>query len=117
MGDRRSHQRRARRFMARFGVEAPTNLGFTLDLSSTGLFIKTTMVVPIGSKVTIVLTLQDDSSLNLIGTVIWNKRVPAGLDRVMPKNGIGVLLIDPPEVYLKFISSLDQPAGEKVKAV
>ena len=108
MTERRSDPRSSKRFTVKFGVETETNLGFTTDLSRTGLFIKTTCVMPIGSPVMLSLTLPDDTIIHLKGTVVWNKKAPAGLDRIILKNGIGVRLQDPPSDYFRLLELLEE---------
>lgn len=107
MAERRTCERKSKRFMVRFGVDEATNLGFTTDLSRVGLFIKTTSVLPVGSHVRVILTLPDDTTLPLNGTVVWNKKIPASLSRVILKSGIAVLLEEPPSDYVRFLESLE----------
>jgi Tfp pilus assembly protein PilZ len=108
MAERRGVKRTSRRFTIKYGVDFPTNVGFSTDISPTGLFIKTTNVLPVGTPVKVLLSLPKGQEVYLTGKVVWYKKAPAGLDRVILKNGIGISLENPASEYIKFVESLDE---------
>ena len=79
-------------------------------MSETGLFVKTSRVYPPDTRLVIELFLPDKRVLSLHGRVMWAKRVPPQLVRLLRKAGMGVELIDPPLEYLNLIQSLSSAA-------
>jgi Tfp pilus assembly protein PilZ len=104
--EKRSRNRVARRLFVRFGPEQAINIGFTGDISLTGVFIKTNTMFAPGSILKMEIELPDSTMLHLSGTVMWAKKVPASMVRHIKKSGMGVKIIHPPEEYTKFVSSL-----------
>jgi len=98
--EKRPAKREMKRLFVRFGKELPTNVGYTTDISATGLFIKSSTIFPPQTVLRIALTLPDDRVVLLSGVVMWAKRVPPQLARLVRKNGMGVHLQQPDQVYL-----------------
>ncbi|MEO6667490.1 MAG: PilZ domain-containing protein [Nitrospiria bacterium] len=98
--------RRTKRIEVRFGVERASYLGFTVDVSATGLFLKTSTVFPPQTDLVLELTLPDQGILSLRGTVMWSKRVPPQLARHVKKAGMGIELIEPSAAYREFVALL-----------
>ena len=108
--EKQQRTRRTKRIEVRFGPEQPTDLGFTIDVSETGLFVKSNTVYPPDTRLVLELSLPDRRVLSLRGRVMWAKRVPPQLARLLRKAGMGVELIDPPPEYLNLIQSLSSAA-------
>jgi PilZ domain len=89
-----------KRLFVRFGKELPTYVGYTMDISATGLFIKSSAIFPPQTVLKIALTLPDDRVVLLSGQVMWAKRVPPQLASLVRKNGMGVRLPQPDATYL-----------------
>ena len=104
--EKQQRTRRTKRIEVRFGPERPTDLGFTIDVSETGLFVKTNTVYPPDTRLVLELSLSDRRVLSLRGRVMWAKRVPPQLARHLRKTGMGVELIDPPSEYLDLVKAL-----------
>lgn len=98
--------RRSKRIEVRFGVERASYLGFTVDVSATGLFLKTTTVFPPHTELILEITLPDQRILSLRGEVMWAKRVPPQLARHVKKAGMGIELIEPSAAYREFAALL-----------
>lgn len=90
MAEKRDITRYRKRLSLRFGIDAPTKLAFTEDLSADGLFIKTVNIAPLGARVKIELTLPDGALVALEGMVRWSKRVPPQMIHLVKKSGFGV---------------------------
>jgi hypothetical protein len=105
--EKRARNRIARRLFVRFGQEQVINIGFTGDISLTGIFIKTNTIFAPGSILKMEIELAGSKMLHLRGTVMWAKRVPTTLSRHIKKSGMGVRIMQPSEEYVKFVSSLD----------
>lgn len=106
--EKRTTQRVKKRFTVRFGLTKAESLGFTGDLSGTGIFIKSSKVFPPGSDLWIEITLADGRILELKGRVVWAKRVPPSLMRFVAKSGMGVFLSDAPSEYYSIVADLEK---------
>ena len=104
--EKRNKDRISRRLFVRFGPEQAINIGFSGDLSITGIFIKTNTMFAPGSILKLEIELPGSKVLHLRGTVMWAKRVPSTLVRHIKKSGMGVKILQPTEEYKKFVSSL-----------
>jgi len=93
MADKRSNDRRRRRFALCFGTDsAGSRRAFTEDLSPLGMFIKTANVCLPNTIVQIEL-LVDDQPIRFEARVMWAKRVPQNLFHLVKKGGMGVRII------------------------
>ncbi|MFC1591724.1 PilZ domain-containing protein [Thermodesulfobacteriota bacterium] len=101
MAEKRSFKRNRKRIKLRYGVEQPEYVGFTEDVSASGMFIKTAKIVLPGSTIKIEIQGPDTVPIILEGRVIWGKRVPPNLIKLIKKSGMGVIIT-------KFV------AGEKI---
>lgn len=90
MTDKRDTKRERKRLTLRFGVERPERSGFTEDISSQGLFIRTVSPYPPNTRLSIELLAPDDSIIRLEGVVRWIKKVPVNLMQFVKKGGMGI---------------------------
>lgn len=104
--EKRGKKRILKRLSVRFGIQKPDRTAFTHDLSSTGLFLKTTTVFPPSTKLNIEITLPDEKVVRFRGIVMWAKRIPSAFNRVIQKHGMGVHLLEIPEEYKALIERL-----------
>lgn len=95
-----------KRLQVRYGPDIPSHLGFTIDVSESGLFVKATIVYPPGTRLVLDLALPDGATISLRGEVSWVKRVPPSLARHLRKAGMGIAVLEPPVAYLDFVRSL-----------
>lgn len=106
--EKRDKRRFLKRLFVRFGDQKPEHVGFTHDLSATGIFLKTNNVFPPNTRLQIELTLPDETTLCCRGVVMWAKRIPPALSRMIQKHGMGVRLIEIPAAYKALIEKLNQ---------
>ena len=104
--EKRSKDRVGKRLFVKFGKEKPEKVGFTEDVSPTGLFIKTTTVFQPGTVLRIELTLPDHRTLLMAGQVMWAKQVPQSMLRLIKKSGMGVRLMQAGDDYKQFMTRL-----------
>lgn len=104
--EKRPAARRLKRLFVRFGTDLPIYVGYTTDISETGIFIKASTIFPPKTIVKIAVTMPDDRVVLLTGEVIWAKRVPAQLTRLVRKNGMGIRLQQPDASYLDLVKAL-----------
>lgn len=90
MAEKRLKKRVRRRIALRFGTVEATRLAFTEDISNDGLFVKTTNIATPGSRLIVTLMIEDDRLVVLEGRVMWAKRVPPQMIRLVKKSGMGV---------------------------
>ncbi len=90
MADKRDIRRIKRRIQIRFGIDDVARIGFTEDVSMTGMFIKSPNVVPPNSRIKIDFVLPDGGRVELEARVMWAKKVPANLFHLVKKSGMGV---------------------------
>jgi hypothetical protein len=90
--DKRDIARHKKRIKLRFGVEEPNKLGFTEDISTTGVFIKSPMVITPGKTLFVEFNLPDGEIILLKGRIMWAKRVPQSLLGKV-KGGMGIHIL------------------------
>ena len=90
MNDLRNLKRYRKRLTMKFGIDAPKRVAFTEDISLQGMCIKTAMVCPPGSRLKIELNLPDGNVAKISGVVMWAKKVPPNMIRLVKKCGMGV---------------------------
>jgi Tfp pilus assembly protein PilZ len=109
--DKRGKDRITKRLFVKFGMEKPDQVGFTEDISPSGLFIKCSTVLQPGSHVRIEIELSDHHFVLLAGEVVWAKKVPQHLLRMAKKSGMGIRLVQTGDDYKQFCAEL----GNKIK--
>ncbi len=92
-GESRNAKRNRKRLPLRFGVEEASRIGFTDDLSETGLFIKSAIVQNPNTILMIELTPPGGELVVLTGRVMWAKKIPPNLLRRL-KGGMGIRIIE-----------------------
>lgn len=109
MAEKRDITRHRKRLSLRFGIDTPTRLAFTEDISMHGLFIKTTNICPPGTRLQIELSLNDSDSVFLEGMVRWTKKVPPQMIHLVRKSGMGIKIlrfIAGEESYHSFVQNI-----------
>ena len=109
----RPNSRRKCRYLVEWVRWGVLCTGFTLDISPTGLFVRTTYIPENGESVTIHLLVRAGKKLRLRGTVVRSYRVPASL-RHYVASGFGIRLDEAPEEYFELLASLFQLRLAKV---
>ncbi|MBI3606411.1 MAG: pilus assembly protein PilZ [Nitrospirae bacterium] len=104
--EKQKQVRRTKRIEVRFGVNHPSQLGFTIDVSEAGLFVKTTAIYPAKTLRVLEMRLPDREGFSLRGYVTWAMRIPPALARHLRKAEMGIELINPPQEYLTFVRGL-----------
>ena len=104
--EKRDTGRLPKRHFVRFGKGLPEYIGFTGDVSPTGIFIKTSNVFEPGTLLNIELTLPNNRIVSVQGHVVWARRIPPNLIRFIKKSGMGIHLAQIPEDYRHFIRGL-----------
>lgn len=99
-------KRRSKRFIKRlevtFSARGLTYTGITSDIAKEGIFIRTQKGLPPGITVDVDLYLPSGEILKMKGVVKRTIKTPYQ----QIKNGMGIELIDPPQKYTDFASSL-----------
>lgn len=90
MADKRDLKRIKKRISIRFGIDEAVRVGFTEDISLTGMFITTPNVITPNSRIIIRFDLPEGAGVELEARVMWAKKVPANLFHLVKKSGMGV---------------------------
>jgi PilZ domain len=109
MEEARDTKRLRKRLTMKFGIEQPSRVAFTEDISLQGLCIRTAMVYPPGSRLRMDLNLPDGGTASIAGVVMWAKKVPPNMVRLVKKCGMGVRItcvISGREEYAKLCEEL-----------
>jgi hypothetical protein len=93
MAEKRNLGRHRKRFTLRYGMEEPVKTGFTEDISTTGIFIKSAYSCKPGSLITVELALDKERTVLFQGRVMWAKRVPPQMIHLVKKCGMGVKIV------------------------
>ena len=92
MPERRNLKRHRKRLQLRFGSDGPSRLGFTEDLSDTGIFLRSTFVHRPNTVLKVYLNVNDKSDVAFEGRVMWARKVPHNLmDKI--KGGMGIRIL------------------------
>lgn len=107
--DNRETGRARRRMMVRYGTNGPEKTGFTGNVSESGLFLRTNMVLAPGTMLQLEIQFPE-RNWSLWGRVVWAKKVPPQLAHVL-ECGMGVCFVDPPEDWLDFFDAWKAKSG------
>lgn len=104
MPDKRRKTRIRRRVRVMYGPEIPSKVGFTSDISETGLCVKSFTVYKPGEILLLEIETPDGHTIRLEGRVHWARRVPPNMLRKVKHAGMGVKIINftnGQDLYLK----------------
>lgn len=104
MADKRRKPRVRRRMRVLYGPWIPSKVGFTTDISETGLCIQTFGVYNPGSTLLIELELPSGHTARIEGRVHWARKVPPNMLRKVKYAGMGIKVVNfigDPEPYIK----------------
>lgn len=91
-----------------FGPVTPSQQGFTQDISETGLFITTTLLPKVGTRLMVQLETPTKKSSIVMGEVVRHVVVPPELRSVM-RHGFGVRLLSD-RAQVRSLMEADKPA-------
>ena len=93
-GNNLEDKRLAIKLQVNFGDRRLDNMGFTDDISASGIFIKTAVVYPSGTSLGIELALPDGELARMKGIVNWSKGVQPNLVWATKDAGMGVKITE-----------------------
>ena len=99
--DKRKDDRYRKRLPLKFGIDETSKVGFTEDISETGIFIRSTAPMAPNSILTVEIKTLKNDIIRLKGRVMWAKRVPHNMMHRI-KGGMGLLItefLDNEEIY------------------
>ncbi|PLX72187.1 MAG: pilus assembly protein PilZ [Desulfuromonas sp.] len=92
--DKRKDKRIRKRYSLKFGEETPIRVGFTEDISETGIFIRSPSVMPPNTILTVALKNKNSGDDVLLkGRIMWAKKVPQNMMHRI-KGGMGLLITE-----------------------
>ncbi|PLY04160.1 MAG: pilus assembly protein PilZ [Desulfuromonas sp.] len=92
MPERRDLKRYRKRLQLRYGPDGPSRIGFTEDLSDTGIFLRSTIVHNPNTVLQVCMNVAGQQDVIFRGRVMWARRVPANLMNKV-KGGMGVHIL------------------------
>ena len=93
MIDNRIDKRFRKRLSLRYGIDAATKVGFTEDISDTGIFVRSPVVLPPNTILIVDLRTTSNEIIQLKGRVMWAKKVPQNMMHRI-KGGMGLLITE-----------------------
>ena len=101
--------RQRKRVEVRFGLDKPQHIGYSGNLSTAGLMVRTTKVFPPGTVLAMELKLSE-GIYALEGMVIWAR---SGDVQWLQSGriGMGVMFVNPPEELLDALRARGVPAS------
>lgn len=93
MEDKRTDKRFRKRLSLRYGIDETTKIGFTEDISDTGIFIRSVAVLAPNTILTVELKTVSDEIVQLKGRIMWAKKVPQNMMHRI-KGGMGLLITE-----------------------
>src|SRR5262245_53222968 len=115
MAERRRNRRWPRQLEVRFwkqGEEGQGSRAISTNISRTGIFVRTQMVLPSGTRMRIAVG-HSGRSFTVEGVVMRALRSPAHLQSVMP-SGMGVRFMTSEELLEELLPAIDFQAEERV---
>lgn len=103
MAKKRRSTRTIKRLEIAFTARGLTYKGITSNLSREGIFIRTQKGLPPGVIVEVELYLPSGETLKMQGVV--KRTIKTQFQDI--KNGMGIELINPPQIYMEYIDSLE----------
>jgi hypothetical protein len=116
--EKQTHPRTRGRIRVRFGVDSLDHTAFTMNLSLTGLFLRTNAIFPPGKTIKVELSFPD-GLVAAYAKVVWAKKVPPQMAHLL-HCGMGLRLISPGTDWFRCFeawqSSKGAPSSPRGKA-
>ena len=106
--EKRRHRRYSRRFRVKFGEKQLNQMGFTSDVSATGMFVVTSPVPKLGTRLHVEVTMDNDRVMYFEGMVARMTLVAPELRSVM-KGGFGLRFLTGSELMAELVPHLKDP--------
>jgi hypothetical protein len=91
MTDTFYRKRQRKRIPLRYGIDAPSKIAFTDDITHEGLFIRTALATKPGTRLIVEMT-PPDGTILLLAEVRWTKKVPSQMLHKL-KGGVGLKIL------------------------
>jgi len=106
MAEKRAGKRSRKRLLVDFETDSGHTTGFTHDVSSEGMFVRTIRIAQIGKALRAIVHLPDGRQVPIDGTVVRSYRAPVSLRSLVP-TGFGIRLSPQrPAEFVEFASRL-----------
>jgi len=90
--EKRNPGRLKKRLTVRFCIGETNRVGFTEDVSLTGMFIRTPNICPPNTMIRIEVELADNK-VEIEARVMWAKKAPQNLYHLVKKSGMGICFL------------------------
>jgi Tfp pilus assembly protein PilZ len=102
LAEKRLAKRITRRLPITFSNGKEKMFGTSSNISETGIFIKTRWPFSRGTIVSMILDLNEDQHIPLIGISMWDLKIRASEF----KSGMGIKLLDMPQNYKSLVNQM-----------
>ncbi|HEX9757180.1 MAG TPA: PilZ domain-containing protein [Nitrospiria bacterium] len=100
--DKRFLKRLPFKLFIKYGKEKPSFVGFSIDISKTGIYLKSNIAFSTNTDLVLKVTLPDGKIIGLKGRVVWEKKLP--VEGNSPDGiGMGIKITQTDPAYLSFI--------------
>ena len=106
MPDKRQFARKKRRLTVEFHWNKTACMGFTYDISLTGIFIRSIRIPTPGTRLKIRIVQPNAKEIPIVGAVVRSFRVPSALARSVPSGFCLKILESPPEEFLQLLAAI-----------
>lgn len=108
MPERRELKRYRKRLQLRYGPDGAGRVGFTEDLSDTGIFLRSTFVHGPNTVLQVFMNVEGTQDVVFKGRVMWARKVPHNLmNKIKGGMGIHILAFEKGEdLYRSLVESL-----------
>ena len=106
MDDHRFAKRFPVKLLVKYGLKKLSFIGFTVDVSKTGIYLKTNLAFSPDTELLLKITLPNKKAVELKGKVMRVKNLPPEENQIK-LTGMGVKFIHKDPVYLDFIKNFD----------
>ncbi len=111
---RQASKRARKRVEVRFGPDEPSFIGYSGNVSRTGIMVRTVRVFAPGTILHLELRFPA-GAFRMRGVVAWARE--GGVQWLSTgRVGMGITFIDPPEAFLRTISEGGAPAGPPARS-
>jgi hypothetical protein len=91
--DKRKGERYRKRLTLKFGVDDLSKIGFTEDISDTGIFIRSPTPMPPNTILKVEIKTLKDEFILLKGRIMWARKVPQNMMHRI-KGGMGLRITE-----------------------
>jgi PilZ domain len=103
--ERRVHQRKKLHLFCQLTCAGRSHPAVVLDISTSGLFVRTAAAPPLGTQVEVTIRLAGGQAWALVAEVAREPQAETALDAIQAR-GLGLKILNPPSGFAEFVTKL-----------